>query len=79
MTVKMVDADGAVLTSETSMDVPAGATVPVSMEVRNIAGEGIDRLANTVVTFKFTGTDTPRPIKQTDGIQADLKVKFSNQ
>lgn len=79
MTVKMVDADGAVLTSETSMDVPAGATVPVSMEVRNIAGEGIDRLANTIVTFKFTGTDNPRPIKQTDGIQADLKVKFSNQ
>lgn len=79
MTVKMVDADGSVLTTETSMDIPAGATVPVNMAVRNATGEGIDRLANTIVTFKLTGTENPRPLKQTDGIQADLKVKFSNQ
>ena len=81
MSVKMIAADGTVLTAETSMEVPAGATVPVSMNIRNAAGDGIDRLSNTVVTFRLSGTDTAtsRPLKPTDAIQAELKIKFANE
>lgn len=78
MTVRMIDEYGMAVTTETSMDVPAGATTNVSMTVKNAAGEGIDGLSRTVVTFKVTGVDGSRPLKSTDALQADLKVKFLN-
>lgn len=80
MTVKLIADDGSVLSSEASMDVPAGASAPVALSLRNVAGDGIEKLSKAVVTFKLTGTDSSvRPLRQTDAIQAELKVKFANQ
>jgi len=78
MTVKLIADDGTVLSSEAEMDVAAGASSPVNLTLTNTAGDGVDRLSKAVVTFKLSGTDDNRPVKQTDAIQADLKVKFQN-
>lgn len=79
MTVKMIDDVGMAVTAETTLEIPASSTAPIDMAVRNTAGEGIDNLTSTVVSFKVTGTDTARPLKSTDALQAELKVKFQNQ
>ena len=78
MAVKMIDDNGRAVTTETSMRVPAGATTNISMEVKNAVGEGIDSMSRALVTFKVTGVDGSRPLKNTDALQADLKVKFLN-
>lgn len=79
MTVKMIDDVGMAVTAETTLEIPASSTAPIDMSVRNTAGEGIDNLTSAVVSFKVTGTDTARPLKSTDALQAELKVKFQNQ
>ena len=79
MTVKMIDDVGMAVTAETTLEIPASSTAPIDMTVRNTAGEGIDNMTSALVTFKVAGTDNARPLKSTDALQAELKVKFQNQ
>ena len=75
MSFVLADASGRALSREVKQTIAAGATAQVSQTIASVTS-ATDGLSQAIVTWHFRGVKGGRPVKATDGLQANLNIKI---